>query len=215
MAPGRFPDPRTAPGDAPLAVGGDLAPDTLVEAYAAGIFPWPDEDGTVWWWSPDPRAVFDPGGVHVSRTLRRTLARGHLRPTLDTAFERVVAACADRPGEGTWITPQMASAYTRLHRLGLAHSVEVWQEDRLVGGVYGVALGAAFMGESMFSRISDASKVALVALDRVLVRHGYHLFDAQLPTPHLLRMGAQVVARERFLDRLAVAVQQPRPAFSA
>jgi leucyl/phenylalanyl-tRNA---protein transferase len=210
----RFPDPRTGPGDAPLAAGGDLGPHTLVEAYALGIFPWPDPGGEVWWWSPDPRAVFDPGSLHVSRSLRRTLRRGGLRCTVDTAFARVVEGCADRPGEGTWITPAMAGAYARLHALGIAHSVEVWAGERLVGGVYGVALGAAFMGESMFSRVPDASKVALVHLDALLVRHGYDLFDAQLPTEHLVRMGARVVPRAEFLDRLAAALRRGPRSFA-
>ncbi len=212
MVRSRFPDPRLAPPDAPLAIGGDLEPETLLDAYTHGIFPWPDSAGWLTWWSPDPRAVIDVGGVHVSRSLRRTLASGRLRCTIDTAFEAVVAACAERPGEGTWITPEMAEAYLRLHHLGFAHSVEVWEGKRLVGGLYGVALGAAFMGESMFHRVSDASKVALVHLDRCLAAAGYHLIDAQLPTPHLERLGAVAVPRRRFLQRLDAALcAQPRP----
>jgi leucyl/phenylalanyl-tRNA---protein transferase len=204
----RFPDPRRAPADAPLAVGGDLEPHTLVEAYAQGIFPWPDGAGRLSWWSPDPRAVFPPGGVHVSRTLARTRSTGRLQCTIDRAFGAVVAGCADRPGEGTWITPEMTAAYGVLHELGIAHSVEVWQDERLVGGLYGVALGAAFMGESMFHRVRDASKVALAHLDAVLVRGGYLLFDAQLPTDHLVRMGAVSTPRDQFLDALDVAVRR-------
>lgn len=193
-------------------MGGDLAPETLVEAYAQGIFPWPDSRGRLSWWSPDPRAVFDVGRVHVSRSLRRTLRTGRFRCTVDAAFPEVIRACADRPGEGTWIVPAMRRAFVALHDLGVAHSVEVWEGDVLVGGIYGVALGAAFMGESMFHRVPDASKVALVHLDGRLAAAGCTLFDAQLPTPHLLRMGARVVDRATFLARLADAVTAaPRP----
>jgi leucyl/phenylalanyl-tRNA--protein transferase len=156
--------------------------------------------------------VFDPGGLHVSRTLARRLRAGDLSCTVDTAFSAVLLGCADRPGEGTWITPAMIAAYARLHALGVAHSVEVWAGSALVGGVYGLALGRAFMGESMFHRVPDASKVALVHLDAVLQRCGYDLFDAQLPTPHLLRMGARVVPRAEFLDALLAAIaREPAP----
>lgn len=207
-AESRFPDPRAAPADLPLAWGGDLEPATLLDAYAHGIFPWPAGD-LLFWWSPDPRAVLPLEGLHVPRSLRKSLRSGGLAWTTDEAFRDVVAGCADRPGEGTWITPDMADAYTRLHDLGFAHSVEVWRGGELVGGVYGVALGAAFMGESMFHRVTDASKVALVRLVEHLRRQGFALFDAQLPTAHLARLGAQEVARADFLDRLAAAVRQP------
>lgn len=207
----RFPDPRLAPPDAPLAWGGDLEPDTLVDAYRHGIFPWPS-GGTLWWWSPDPRAVFDlDAGLHVSRSLRRTLRRGHLHARVDAAFAAVVDACASRPGEGTWITPALRDAYVRLHDLGIAHSVEVVDDDgRLVGGVYGVAIGGAFMGESMFHRVSDASKVALVHLVAHLRERGFALFDAQLPTPHLASLGARSVPRAAFLQALDAATALPR-----
>ncbi len=217
----RFPDPARAPADAPLAWGGDLEPATLLDAYANGIFPWPAADGTLLWWSPDPRAVFPPGGVHVSRTLRRTLAGGRFTCTVDTDFTGVVHACADRPGEGTWITPAMAQAYTQLHVLGFAHAVEVRDTATgdLAGGVYGVALGGAFMGESMFSRVPDASKVALVDLADRLGRGGFTLFDAQVPTPHLASMGAVPLRRPAFLAALRGALplrtdlpREPRPA---
>ena len=203
----RFPDPRQAPPDAPLAVGSDLSPNTLVDAYQHGIFPWP-YGGEVWWWSPDPRAVVPLDGLHVSRSLRRTLASGRLTAGPARDFTAVVRACADRPGEGTWITPGMVVAYERLHRLGLAHAVEV--RDRggaLVGGIYGVALGGAFMGESMFHRTPDASKVAMVELVARLRAGGFALFDAQLPTSHLASMGAQTVSRDRYLDALEAALQ--------
>lgn len=206
----RFPDPRSAPEDGPLAWGGDLEPPTLLDAYSRGIFPWPAPDGTLFWWSPDPRAVIPIDGLHVSRTLRRTLRSGRFRTSLDHAFPAVIAACAQRPGEGTWITPAMCAAFTRLHELGHAHSVEVWDpDDVLVGGVYGVVRGAAFMGESMFHRTNDASKVALVRLADHLRDAGFLLFDVQLPTPHLARMGAVELDRASFLDRLAVAVARP------
>jgi leucyl/phenylalanyl-tRNA---protein transferase len=205
----RFPDPATAPGDGPLAVGGDLEPETLVEAYSLGIFPWPDSRGRLSWWSPDPRAVFPVGKVHVSRTLARTLRSGRFRCTVDRAFAEVVGACAHRPGEGTWIVPAMRRAYVHLHELGLAHSAEVWEGDELVGGIYGVSLGSAFMGESMFHRTTDASKAALVHLDRRLDAAGFRLFDAQLPTPHLERMGAEVMPRSSYLRALAEAVRRP------
>ena len=205
-----FPDPHEAPADAPLAVGGALREDILLDAYRHGIFPWPEgPEGVVWWWSPDPRAVFEVGGVHVSRSLRRTLRREAFEVTVDHAFERVMAACADRPGEGTWITPRMQAAYARLRRRGHAHSVEVWQAGRLVGGIYGVAVGGAFCGESMFHRETDASKVALVRLDRHLAARGFTLFDAQLPTPHLESMGARALPRSEYLARLAAARDLP------
>ena len=207
QARSRFPDPRAAPGDAPLAWGGDLEPATLLDAYAHGIFPWPTSDGTVYWWSPDPRAVLPLDGLHISRSLARTLRSGRLRCTLDQAFAAVVAGCADRPGEGTWITAGMAIAYEELHALGHAHSVEVWDAGRaLVGGLYGVALGGAFMGESMFHRVPDASKVALVHLADRLRRAGFALLDAQVPTPHLERLGARSVRRSEYLRRLEAAM---------
>lgn len=207
---GRFPDPRAAPGDQPLAYGGDLDVATLVEAYANGIFPWPGDSGTVWWWSPDPRAIIPIGGLHVSRSLRRTLRSGRLRCTSDTAFDAVVGACAHRPGEGTWITRAMRAAYTRLHVRGAAHSVEVWDTgDRLVGGLYGVASGRVFCGESMFHRVTDASKVAMVAAARILEQSGFRLFDVQLMTAHLQSMGALEMSRDIYLDVLHAGLRAP------
>lgn len=206
----RFPDPRRGPRDAPLAVGGDLAPATLVDAYAHGIFPWPSGSGPLLWWSPDPRMVIPLAGLHVSRTLRRTLRRGTFRCTFDADLEGVIRSCADRPGQGTWITPAMRRAYLELGGAGAVHSVEVRDlAGRLVGGVYGVAIGAAFMGESMFARATDASKVALVHLVECLRADGFALFDVQLPTPHLASMGGVEVDRDAFLDALAEAVATP------
>lgn len=206
----RFPDPRLAPADEPLASGGDLHVETLLDAYRAGIFPWPVEHGPVWWWSPDPRAVIPRGGLHISRSLRRTLRRRTLRCTSDAAFANVISACAMRSGEGTWITPPMRAAYTDLHAHGVAHSIEVW-DDRgaLVGGLYGVAIGRLFCGESMFHRVSDASKVALVATMRILEHGGFVLLDVQLPTAHLASMGAVTITRDLFLDVLHTHGEAP------
>ncbi|MGI9016904.1 MAG: leucyl/phenylalanyl-tRNA--protein transferase [Euzebya sp.] len=200
---GMFGDPRTAPGDAPLAVGADFRPSTLIEAYSKGIFPWPDGDQGVYWWSPDPRAVFPVGTVKRSRSLTQRIRNGGFSITTDQAFHSVIEACADRPGEGTWITPSMRKAYEVLHREGHAHSVEVWREGRLVGGLYGITVGAVFTGESMFHLERDTSKVALVALDDHLLERGFHLIDAQLHTDHLQRMGAIMIPRSDYLDALA------------
>ncbi|CAN5922192.1 leucyl/phenylalanyl-tRNA--protein transferase [soil metagenome] len=206
----RFPDPRIAAGDEPLAYGGDLHMDTLCDAYSRGIFPWPGDSGIIWWWSPDPRAVIPIGGLHRSRSLRRTLRAARLRCTSDAAFPAVVEACAQRPGAGTWITREMRRAYGELHQNGWAHSVEVWDDgDRLVGGLYGVAVGRVFCGESMFHRVSDASKVAMVAAMRVLTAGGFDLFDVQLPTVHLRSMGAIDIARSHYLDLLGAGLTQP------
>lgn len=207
---GRFPDPHTAPADGPLAYGGDLEVETLLEAYGQGIFPWPDNTGPIWWWSPDPRAIIPIGGLRVSRTLRRTVRRGGLRCTSDTAFRDVIDACADRPRNGTWISAGMRAAFTRLHHHGAAHSVEVWDaRGRLVGGLYGVASGAVFCGESMFHRVSDASKVAMVATMRILQHGGFGLFDVQLPTAHLASMGAVEMPRDLYLQILAANRERP------
>lgn len=205
----RFPDPRESPGDQPLAYGGDLDPETLLDAYTHGIFPWPDGD-TVWWWSPDPRCVMPLDGFHVSRSLARTIRSGRFTATVDHAFTSVVRACADRP-EGTWITPAYARAFQRMHQLGHAHSVEVWTADgALAGGVYGLAVGGAFMAESMFHRVSDASKVALHHLVGFLRARGFALLDVQMPTPHLESLGAVTISRDEYLARLATALPMRR-----
>lgn len=207
----RFPDPARAPSDEPLACGGDLEPETLLDAYAHGIFPWPTDDEALWWWSPDPRAVLPLDGLHVSRTLRRTLSSGRFVCTLDEDFAAVVHGCAHRPGEGTWITPAMVRAYQRLHELGVAHSVAARDAGtgELAGGIYGVTLGGAFMGESMFSLRRDASKVALVDLVTRLRDCGFALFDAQIPTAHLTSMGAVTVRRAAYLRALDSALALP------
>jgi leucyl/phenylalanyl-tRNA--protein transferase len=207
-----FPDPSLAEPDGLLAVGGDLAPERLVAAYALGIFPWFDEDTPILWWSPDPRLVLFPAELHVPRSLARTLRRGNVRITADRAFERVIRRCAEarRPGQrGTWITAGMAEAYGRLHALGLAHSFEAWEGDTLVGGLYGVSLGAAFFGESMFSDRPDASKLAFVRSVAFLASRGVELVDCQVRTEHLVRFGAREIPRAEFLRRLAAALERP------
>ncbi len=184
-----------------LAVGGSLRPERLLAAYRNGIFPWFGEGEPILWWSPDPRCILFPESMHVARSLRRTLNRGHFTVTRDRDFAGVIAGCAEpRPGSpGTWIVPEMRAAYLELHRLGYATSFEAWSDGALAGGVYGVQLGAALFGESMFSRRADASKVALLHAARA---PGIDLIDCQLPNPHLMRLGAQNIARSRFLDLL-------------
>ncbi len=204
-----FPDPRTLPGDEPFAYGVNYEPDVLIDAYAHGIFPWPYDDGEVYWWSPDPRAVIFADGLKVSRSLRRTLRRAGFTCTFDRAFEQVMAACAEPRGTGSWITSDYRAGYARLHRLGAAHSVEVWEGAELVGGLYGVASGAVFTGESMFHRRTDASKVALVALQDHMIEQGMELIDAQLPTDHLLSVGAVAIPRADFLDLLEELRERP------
>jgi leucyl/phenylalanyl-tRNA--protein transferase len=204
-----FPPPEAAEPGGLLAVGGDLAPERLLLAYSQGIFPWYDETLPILWHSPDPRMVLVPGELHVSRSLERTLRRRTFRLTLDAAFARVIAACARTPrrhGPGTWITPEMNAAYLRLHEQGHAHSAEAWCEGELAGGVYGVALGACFFGESMFTRRSDASKAAFATLVRQLERWGFALLDCQVYTAHLARFGAREWPRARFLRHLRRAL---------
>ncbi|MFW6278253.1 MAG: leucyl/phenylalanyl-tRNA--protein transferase [Halorhodospira sp.] len=195
-----------------LAVGGDLSPERLTTAYRNGIFPWYGEGQPILWWSPDPRGVFLPGDFHVSRSLRRRLNQGRLAVTLDRAFAAVIAGCAaPRPEqEGTWITREMITAYTELHERGYAHSAEAWLEEELVGGVYGVALGGAFFGESMFSRLEDASKTALTWLTAQLWRWGFTLFDCQMSNPHLERLGVREIPRREYLQRLEHALEHPQ-----
>lgn len=207
-----FPSPDTASVDGLVAVGGDLSPERLILAYRSGIFPWPHDDLPLLWFSPDPRLVLLPQELRVSRSVRARLRRGDFEIRFDTAFERVVRGCAraQRPGQdGTWITPEVVAAYTRLHRLGLAHSAEAWRGDELVGGLYGVAIGRAFFGESMFSLSSDASKCAFVELVRWLGERDFRLVDCQQETAHLARLGARSWTRRRFLAELAPTVRGP------
>lgn len=204
LGPSRWeiPNPVRADTDGVVGVGADLQPATLVEAYRHGVFPWPHEHMPMPWFSPDPRAVFWVDRVHVSRSLRRTLRRSGWTSTIDVAFDAVVAGCGTDRGEGTWITPEMADAYGRLHEHGWAHSLEVWDGEDLVGGLYGVLVGGVFTGESMFHQVTDASKVALVDLCARLHEAGASWLDAQLPTRHLTSMGAEAWSRELFLERL-------------
>jgi leucyl/phenylalanyl-tRNA--protein transferase len=207
-----FPDPEHADADGLLAVGGDLSPQRLLLAYAQGIFPWYSENAPILWWSPDPRLILEPSRIHVPRRLERMLRQGRFRLTLDTVFERVITGCADTPrngARGTWIVPEMHAAYCRLHELGFAHSIEAWDGDDLAGGVYGVALGGAFFGESMYYCRPDASKAALVTLVRALERAGFTLFDCQQTTAHMLRFGGFEVPRSEFLTRLRRALELP------
>jgi leucyl/phenylalanyl-tRNA--protein transferase len=198
-----FPPPSEAEPDGLLAVGGDLRPERLLLAYSMGIFPWQGDPPI--WFSPDPRWVLLPSEIHISRSLRKRLARRAFEVRMDTAFERVIRSCAEaeRPGQdGTWIGPGMIEAYCRVHELGYAHSVESWVGDELVGGVYGLSLGGAFFGESMFARRSDASKVAFAALVRQLDSWDFDFFDCQVHTEHVARLGAIAWPRERFLGEL-------------
>ena len=197
-----------------LAFGGDLSPERLKLAYRQGIFPWFSEGEPLLWWSPAPRMVLFPEEVKISRSLRKRLKRGDFQVTYNQAFSQVIHACAElrRHREGTWITPEMEAAYTQLHQEGVAQSVEVWQEQQLVGGLYGLALGRVFFGESMFSRVSDASKVALVSLAQRLNALEFNLIDCQVHSPHLASLGAREISRDEFLSLLKQGVegdQQP------
>lgn len=193
--------------DGLLAVGGDLSADRLQLAYRNGIFPWFSDDQPILWWSPDPRCVLVPGKVHVSRSLRRTLNQQRFRITSDQCFGRIIRLCASIRAEGTWITDEMIDAYSELHRLGIAHSIEVWnQNGDLAGGMYGVALGRCFFGESMFSLETNASKVLMVHLAHQLQEWGYELMDCQVESSHLLSMGATTVSRPEFLSILKTCV---------
>lgn len=206
-----FPPADSADEDGIVGIGADLEPGTLLAAYRAGIFPTPvGSDNVMAWWSPDPRAIIPLNGVHVSRSLRRSLNRFEV--TFDRDFPGVVAGCADPARDRGWITDEVAVAYGRLHDLGWVHSVEVWAEDgTLAGGLYGVAIGGLFAGESMFHRVSDASKVAMVRMAEHLAERGYSLFDVQWQTPHLASMGAIEVERTRYLQLLDEALTCPRP----
>lgn len=206
-----FPDTELALEYPPglLAAGGDLSPARLVNAYRHGIFPWYGDDEPILWWSPAPRCVLYPDRVHVSRRLRRRYNQGDFTLTTDRAFEQVIRACAGarEDGGGTWITGEMLDAYVNLHKAGIAHSLEVWLGDELAGGIYGLALGRVFFGESMFSRVNDASKIALVALCRQLVQWKFTLLDCQISNPHLLSMGAEEVSRAEFEQQLVKTIE--------
>ncbi|WP_027484924.1 leucyl/phenylalanyl-tRNA--protein transferase [Rhodanobacter sp. OR87] len=209
----RFPDPchALAEPNGLLAFGGDLSPRRLLAAYSLGVFPWFGEHEPILWWSPDPRCVFHTADLRINRSLRRQLRDKPWRLTVDHAFEQVVRACAaPRASDaGTWLVPAMIDAYVQLHRLGHAHSVEVWDGERLVGGIYGVAVGRLFCGESMFSAESGGSKLALVTLARLLHAMDFPLLDAQVANPHTLGLGAVEMPRAEFLRQVARLGQLP------
>ena len=194
-----------------LAVGGDLSEARLVSAYRSGIFPWFAADDPILWWAPNPRAVFVPGDIHCSRSLKKAMRRQPWRVTLNRAFEEVIDECATirAEHEGTWITEPMREAYIELHRKGHAHSVEVWLDNSLVGGLYGVCVGRLFCGESMFHRATNASKVALHCFANAFVEHGGQLIDCQMENPHLTSLGAVPMAREHFLEQLFALRDRP------
>ncbi len=212
----RFPELDNALADPNglLAIGGDLSEKTLLDAYAKGIFPWYETGQPILWWSPDPRCILLPGKMKISRSLRKTLRKGHFTVTLDQAFSQVINRCAGprKQQSGTWITADIFRAFLHMHRQGHAHSVEVWHQDTLVGGLYGLAIGKVFFGESMFSGMTDASKVAMVTLSQVLSDWGYELIDCQVHNPHLESLGASCIGRQQFrtyLDRLCVQKASP------
>ncbi len=207
-----FPDPEQADPDGLLAVGGDLSPRRLIAAYSTGVFPWYAENSPILWWSTDPRLVLFPDELHVSRSLKRVLNKGVYEITFDTAFEQVIKSCSfsPRPGQdGTWLVQEMVEAYTQMHSLGLCHSVEAWKDGQLVGGLYGISLGRAFFGESMFFCEPDASKAAFVSLVQELMKWDFLLVDCQQSTSHLKRFGARDISRRAFLDHLGQALQLP------
>jgi leucyl/phenylalanyl-tRNA---protein transferase len=207
-----FPEPELSRKDGLLAVGGDLSLERLILAYHMGIFPWYSEGDPILWWSPDPRLVLYPDALHVSRSLAKTLNQGRFIVTLDQAFSQVIAACADVPRDnqtGTWITTDMMNAYCRLHEAGLAHSVEVWHQGELAGGLYGVSLGKCFFGESMFTRKNNASKIGLVTLVHFLRKWSITIIDCQVTTQHLVRLGAREIPRMQFMAELKLALKTP------
>ena len=205
-----FPPAALAEPDGLLAIGGDLAPERLLAAYRAGIFPWYDQPGgPILWWSPDPRLVLEPARLQVSRRLRRTLRQGRFAVRFDTAFDRVIRSCAER--EETWINVEIERAMLELHALGHAHSLEVWKGKTLVGGLYGVKLGRAFFGESMFSTATDASKVALARLVSECRARNVPLIDCQMPSPHLASLGSRSIPRWDFESRLAELINSRVP----
>lgn len=205
-----FPPPEHAEPDGLLAVGGDLSLERLLLAYQLGIFPWYSENSPILWWSPDPRLILEPRNLQVSERLKRILKKGTFTITLDRAFDAVVRGCAQAKrstGRGTWIVDDMIIAYCRLHEAGFAHSVESWLEGELAGGLYGVALGRAFFGESMFTKETNASKVAFVHLVKLLLFWQFDFIDCQVTTGHLMRFGAHEIPRAEFLQRLKQALQ--------
>jgi len=206
-----FPHPDEATEDGLLAIGGDLSPQRLVAAYANGIFPWYSENDPILWWTPDPRMILFPQNFKISKSLKQALNKSIYELRIDTAFEQVINNCKSIPRkyeEGTWITEEMKSAYIHLHKLGLAHSFESWQNNNLVGGLYGISLGKAFFGESMFQKATDASKVAFYHLSQFCLKWNFGLIDCQLPNDHLESMGAVEIPRSDFLNLLDKALKE-------
>ena len=203
-----FPDPGlTEDPNAPVAIGGDLNPERLLDAYASGIFPW--SINPISWWSPDPRAIFELDGFHTSRSLKRRLKQAPFKVTFDHNFSAVIQQCAKGREEGTWISQEFIDAYINLHELGHAHSVEAWQDDQLVGGLYGVVVGGLFAGESMFHRATDASKIVLHTLHTALREAEFGLFDIQMLTPITSQLGAIEIPRSEYLKRVKTAINLP------
>ena len=205
----RMPAPATALANGLIGTGGDLAPGTILAAYRAGIFPWPDQHERLLWWSPDPRAVLPLDGFHESRSLRRTRRRRTFDVTIDRACSDVIAGCGQNRSDGTWITPAMHKAYLELHSLGWVHSIEVWNAGKLAGGIYGIAIGAFFAAESMFHRVPDASKVALAELVDHCRERSFELLDVQFVTSHLASLGVREIPRTEYLARLSSAIAAP------
>jgi leucyl/phenylalanyl-tRNA--protein transferase len=208
----QFPSPDSASEEGLVAVGGEITTVRVLSAYRQGIFPWYSEDQPVLWWSPEPRAILYPADIKISRSLKKTLRKKLFHVTADQAFSEVIKGCAgpriQSPEGGTWITEEMMSTYTRLHQMGYGHSIEVWHDEKLVGGLYGLALGSAFFGESMYSHAPDASKIALVHLAQIATSHGIDFIDCQLPTEHLSRMGAIDISRKAYLAILENALKE-------
>jgi len=206
-----FPPVWLARSDGLLCIGGDLSPDRLLLAYKNGIFPWFSEDDPILWWSPDPRLVLFPKEINISKSLKKKLKKNLFDVTINHSFEETITACAQKRrgrDEGTWLVDDMIQAYIELHNTGYAHSVETWQDGRLVGGLYGICLGGSFFGESMFSSVSDASKVALVALTQHLKNFDFDLIDCQVTTDHLINMGAVEIPRNQFIQKITKSVQR-------
>ena len=207
-----FPDPRNSSKEGLVAFGGDLDPNRILSAYKKGIFPWYSKGDPILWWSPDPRLVLYPDDLKISRSLKKILKKSIFEVRVDTNFKEVILNCKNikrKDQEGTWILPEIVDAFNRLHQMGFAHSIEVYQDNKLVGGLYGLSLGAAFFGESMFSKVANASKVALVKLVQISKEFNFDFIDCQIPTLHLKKMGAMEIGRDRFLDELELALQKP------
>lgn len=206
-----FPPVKHSEPDGLLAYGGDLSPDRLLLAYSTGIFPWFNKESEILWWSPDPRFVLFPKKVYYSRSMKKILKNGDFTIKVDTAFNRVIRECAQMPrfGQlGTWITENMIQAYSTLHDLGFAHSFEAWQDDKLVGGLYGISLGRVFFGESMFSKVSNASKAAFLSMNAFLINQEFSLIDSQVHTTHMESLGAEMISRKEYIDHVQLSQEE-------